>query len=143
MNDLNFRKQKLNRILTIRTYFRKLSERDLMDINKKISKINQFSDGIPNILKNLNGFNDLYIRGYIDCLNYKKTQNFKILEELRKHYNKCYDVYVDKYRQEKKIKILIKNLNNSIIKNREKKESLLLDEHVNYKVCQNLRNESE
>lgn len=86
---------------------------------------------------------DLYIRGYIDCLNYKKTQNFKILEELRKHYNKCYDVYVDKYRQEKKIKILIKNLNNSIIKNREKKESLLLDEHVNYKVCQNLRNESE
>ncbi|WP_434246200.1 flagellar protein FlbA [Borreliella burgdorferi] len=143
MNDLNFRKQKLNRILTIRTYFRKLSERDLMDINKKISKINQFSDGIPNILKNLNGFNDLYIRGYIDCLNYKKTQNFKILEELRKHYNKCYDVYVDKYRQEKKIKILIKNLNNSIIKNREKKESLLLDEYVNYKVCQNLRNESE
>ncbi|ACK74781.1 flagellar protein FlbA [Borreliella burgdorferi] len=143
MNDLNFRKQKLNRILTIRTYFRKLSERDLMNINKKISKINQFSDGIPNILKNLNGFNDLYIRGYIDCLNYKKTQNFKILEELRKHYNKCYDVYVDKYRQEKKIKILIKNLNNSIIKNREKKESLLLDEHVNYKVCQNLRNESE
>ncbi|EOA80420.1 flagellar FliJ family protein [Borreliella burgdorferi] len=143
MNDLNFRKQKLNRILTIRTYFRKLSERDLMNINKKISKINQFSDGIPNILKNLNGFNDLYIRGYIDCLNYKKTQNFKILEELRKQYNKCYDVYVDKYRQEKKIKILIKNLNNSIIKNREKKESLLLDEHVNYKVCQNLRNESE
>ncbi|AAC66661.1 flagellar protein FlbA [Borreliella burgdorferi] len=143
MNDLNFRKQKLNRILTIRTYFRKLSERDLMNINKKISKINQFSDGIPNILKNLNGFDDLYIRGYIDCLNYKKTQNFKILEELRKHYNKCYDVYVDKYRQEKKIKILIKNLNNSIIKNREKKESLLLDEHVNYKVCQNLRNESE
>ncbi|MCD2320242.1 flagellar protein FlbA, partial [Borreliella burgdorferi] len=48
MNDLNFRKQKLNRILTIRTYFRKLSERDLMNINKKISKINQFSDGIPN-----------------------------------------------------------------------------------------------
>ncbi|EEC21740.1 flagellar protein FlbA [Borreliella burgdorferi] len=143
MNDLNFRKQKLNRILTIRTYFRKLSERDLMNINKKISKINQFSDGIPNILKNLNGFDDLYIRGYIDCLNYKKTQNFKILEELRKQYNKCYDVYVDKYRQEKKIKILIKNLNNSIIKNREKKESLLLDEHVNYKVCQNLRNESE
>ncbi|EEG99698.1 flagellar protein FlbA [Borreliella burgdorferi] len=143
MNDLNFRKQKLNRILTIRTYFRKLSERDLMNVNKKISKINQFSDGIPNILKNLNGFNDLYIRGYIDCLNYKKTQNFKILEELRKQYNKCYDVYVDKYRQEKKIKILIKNLNNSIIKNREKKESLLLDEHVNYKVCQNLRNESE
>lgn len=143
MNDLNFRKQKLNRILTIRTYFRKLSERDLMNINKKISKINQFSDGIPNILKNLNGFDDLYIRGYIDCLNYKKTQNFKILEELRKQYNKCYDVYVDKYRQEKKIKILIKNLNNSIIKNREKKESLLLDEHVNYKVCQSLRNESE
>ncbi|AXK70282.1 flagellar protein FlbA [Borreliella burgdorferi] len=143
MNDLNFRKQKLNRILTIRTYFRKLSERDLMNVNKKISKINQFSDGIPNILKNLNGFDDLYIRGYIDCLNYKKTQNFKILEELRKQYNKCYDVYVDKYRQEKKIKILIKNLNNSIIKNREKKESLLLDEHVNYKVCQNLRNESE
>ncbi len=143
MNDLNFRKQKLNRILTIRTYFRKLSERDLMNINKKISKINQFSDGIPNILKNLNGFDDLYIRGYIDCLNYKKTQNFKILEELRKQYNKCYDVYVDKYRQEKKIKILIKNLNNSIIKNREKKESLLLDEYVNYKVCQNLRNESE
>nr|AAA85610.1 orf18; Method: conceptual translation supplied by author [Borreliella burgdorferi] len=124
MNDLNFRKQKLNRILTIRTYFRKLSERDLMNINKKISKINQFSDGIPNILKNLNGFDDLYIRGYIDCLNYKKTQNFKILEELRKHYNKCYDVYVDKYRQEKKIKILIKNLNNSIIKNREKKGKL-------------------
>ncbi len=143
MNDLNFRKQKLNRILTIRTYFRKLSERDLMNINKKISKINQFSDGVPNILKNLNGFDDLYIRGYIDCLNYKKTQNFKILEELRKQYNKCYDVYIDKYRQEKKIKILIKNLNNSIIKNREKKESLLLDEHVNYKVCQNLRNESE
>ncbi|EEH32728.1 flagellar protein [Borreliella burgdorferi 29805] len=143
MNDLNFRKQKLNRILTIRTYFRKLSERGLMNINKKISKINQFSDGIPNILKNLNDFDDLYIRGYIDCLNYKKTQNFKILEELRKQYNKCYDVYVDKYRQEKKIKILIKNLNNSIIKNREKKESLLLDEHVNYKVCQNLRNESE
>ncbi|EEH00473.1 flagellar protein [Borreliella finlandensis] len=143
MNDLNFRKQKLNRILTIRTYFRKLSERDLMNINKKISKINQSSDGIPNILKNLNGFDDLYIRGYIDCLNYKKTQNFKILEELRKQYNKCYDIYVDKYRQEKKIKILIKNLNNSIIKNREKKESLLLDEHVNYKVCQNLRNESE
>lgn len=74
MNDLNFRKQKLNRILTIRTYFRKLSERDLMDINKKISKINQFSDGIPNILKNLNGFNDLYIRGYIDCLNYKNPK---------------------------------------------------------------------
>ncbi len=123
MNDLNFRKQKLNRILTIRTYFRKLSERDLMNINKKISKINQFSDGIPNILKNLNGFDDLYIRGYIDCLNYKKTQNFKILEELRKQYNKCYDVYVDKYRQEKKIKILIKNLNNSIIKNREKRKA--------------------
>ncbi|WKC89815.1 flagellar protein FlbA [Borreliella finlandensis] len=143
MNYLNFRKQKLSRILTIRTYFRKLSERDLMNINKKISKINQFSDGIPNVLKNLNGFDDLYIRGYIDCLNYKKTQNFKILEELRKQYNKCYDIYVDKYRQEKKIKILIKNLNNSIIKNREKKESLLLDEHVNYKVCQNLRNESE
>ncbi|WNY65755.1 flagellar protein FlbA [Borreliella andersonii] len=143
MNDLNFKKQKLNRILTIRTYFRKLSERDLMNVNKKISKINQFSDGIPNLLKNLNSFNDLYIRGYIDCLNCKKIQNFKILEELRKHYNEYYDIYVDKYRQEKKIKILIKDLNNSIIKNREKKESLLLDEHVNYKVCQNLRNESE
>ncbi|WKD00638.1 flagellar protein FlbA [Borreliella americana] len=143
MNDLNFRKQKLNRILTIRTHFRKLSERDLMNINKKISKINQFSDGISNLLKNLNGFNDLYIRGYIDCLNYKKAQNFKILEELRKQYNEYYDIYVDKYRQEKKIKILIKTLNDSIIKNREKKESLLLDEHVNYKVCQNLRNESE
>ncbi|WNY69443.1 flagellar protein FlbA [Borreliella andersonii] len=143
MNDLNFRKQKLNRILTIRTYFRKLSERDLMNINKKISKINQFSDGIPSLLKNLNIFNDLYIRGYIDCLNCKKIQNFKILEELRKHYNESYDVYVDKYRQEKKVEILIKDLNNSIIKNREKKESLLLDEHVNYKVCQNLRNESE
>ncbi len=123
MNDLNFRKQKLNRILTIRTYFRKLSERDLMNVNKKISKINQFSDGIPNILKNLNGFDDLYIRGYIDCLNYKKTQNFKILEELRKQYNKCYDVYVDKYRQEKKIKILIKNLNNSIIKIEKKRKA--------------------
>ncbi|MGF7101697.1 flagellar protein FlbA [Borreliella kurtenbachii] len=143
MNDLNFRKQKLNKILTIRAYFRKLSERDLMNVNNKISKINQFSDGIPNLLKNLNNFNDLYIRGYIDCLNYKKTQNFKILEELKKHYNERYDIYVDKYRQEKKIKILIKILNNSIIKNREKKESLLLDEHVNYKVCQNLRNESE
>lgn len=143
MNDLDFRKQKLNRILTIRTYFRKLSERDLMNVNKKISKINQFSDGIPNLLRNLNSFNDLYIRGYIDCLNCKKIQNFKILEELRKHYNEYYDIYVDKYRQEKKVEILIKDLNNSIIKNREKKESLLLDEHVNYKVCQNLRNESE
>ncbi|MCD2332244.1 flagellar protein FlbA [Borreliella americana] len=143
MNDLNFRKQKLNRILTIRIYFRKLSEKDLMNINKKISKINQFSDGISNLLKNLNGFDDLYIRGYIDCLNRKKAQNFKILEELRKQYNEYYDIYVDKYRQEKKIEILIKTLNNSIIKNREKKESLLLDEHVNYKVCQNLRNESE
>ncbi|AIJ29656.1 flagellar FliJ family protein [Borreliella valaisiana] len=143
MNDLNFRKQKLNRILTIRTYYRKLSERDLMDVNKKISKINQFSDEIPNILKNLNSPDDLFIRGYIDCLNYKKKQNFKILEKLRKNYNECYDTYVNKYREEKKIKILIKTLNNSIIRNREKKESLLLDEYVNYKVCQNLRIESE
>nr|WP_267509066.1 flagellar protein FlbA [Borreliella garinii] len=143
MNDLNFRKQKLNRILTIRTYHRKLSERDLMNINKKISKINQFSDGIPNLLKSLNNFDALSIRGYIDYLNYKKKQNFKILEELRKHHNECYDIYVDKYREEKKIKILIKTLNNFIIKNREKKESLLLDEYVNYKVCQNLRIESE
>ncbi|AIK18593.1 flagellar protein FlbA [Borreliella afzelii] len=143
MNDLNFRKQKLNRILTIRTYYRKLSERNLMNINKKISKINQFSDEIPNLLKSLNSFDDLSIRGYIDCLNYKKKQNFKILGELRKHYNECYDIYVDKYREEKKIKILIKTLNNSIIKNREKKESLLLDEYVNYKVCQDLRIESE
>ncbi|EEF82087.1 flagellar FliJ family protein [Borreliella valaisiana] len=143
MNDLNFRKQKLNRILTIRTYYRKLSERDLMDVNKKISKINQFSDEIPNILKSLNSPDDLFIRGYIDCLNYKKKQNFKILEKLRKNYNECYDTYVNKYREEKKIKILIKTLNNSIIRNREKKESLLLDEYVNYKVCQNLRIESE
>ncbi|WKC80614.1 flagellar protein FlbA [Borreliella tanukii] len=143
MNDLNFRKQKLNRILTIRTYYRKLSERDLMDVNKKISKINHFSDEIPNLLKSLNSLDDLFVRGYMDCLNYKKKQNFKILEELRKNYNDCYDTYVNKYREEKKIKILIKTLNNSIIKNREKKESLLLDEYVNYKVCQNLRIESE
>ncbi|WKC79694.1 flagellar protein FlbA [Borreliella tanukii] len=143
MNDLNFRKQKLNRILTIRTYYRKLSERDLMDVNKKISKINHFSDEIPNLLKSLNSLDDLFVRGYMDFLNYKKKQNFKILEELRKNYNDCYDTYVNKYREEKKIKILIKTLNNSIIKNREKKESLLLDEYVNYKVCQNLRIESE
>ncbi|WKC77856.1 flagellar protein FlbA [Borreliella turdi] len=143
MNDLNFRKQKLNKILTIRTYYRKLSERDLMNLNKKISKINQFSDGIPNLLKSMNSFDNLSIRGYIDCLNYKKKQNFKILEKLKKYHNECYDVYVDKYRDEKKIKILIKTLNDSIIKDREKKESLLLDEHINYKVCQNLRIESE
>ncbi len=114
-----------------------------MNINKKISKINQFSDGIPNLLKRLSSLDALSIRGYIDYLNYKKKQNFKILEELRNHYNECYDIYVDKYREEKKIKILIKTLNNFIIKNREKKESLLLDEYVNYKVCQNLRIESE
>ncbi|MBB6042957.1 flagellar FliJ family protein [Borreliella yangtzensis] len=143
MNDLNFRKQKLNRILTIRTYYRKLSERDLMDVNKKISKINQFSDEIPNILKNLNSPEDLFIRDYIDCLNYKKKQNFKILEKLKKNYNECYDIYLNKYREQKKIKILIKTLNDSIIRNIEKKESLLLDEYVNYKVCQNLRIESE
>ncbi|AJA90115.1 flagellar protein FlbA [Borreliella chilensis] len=139
MNDLNFRKQKLNRILAIRTYYRKLSERDLMNINKKILKINQFLDGIPNILKSLDSFDNLSIRGYIDCLNYKKKQDFKILEKLKKNYNECYDIYVDKYREEKKIEILIKILNGSIIKNREKKESLLLDEYANYKVCQNLR----
>ncbi|WP_424632324.1 flagellar FliJ family protein [Borreliella lusitaniae] len=143
MNDLNFRKQKLNKILTIRAYHRKLSERDLMNINNKISKINQFSDEIPSILKNLSNFDDLSIRGYIDCLNYKKQQNCKVLEKLRKYHNECYDTYVDKYREEKKIKILIKTLNNSIIKNREKRESLLLDEYVNYKVCQNLGIESE
>ncbi|WKC75111.1 flagellar FliJ family protein [Borreliella yangtzensis] len=143
MNDLNFRKQKLNRILTIRTYYRKLSERDLMDVNKKISKINQFSDEIFNILKSLKSSKDLFIRDYIDCLNYKKKQNFKILEKLKKNYNECYDIYLNKYREEKKIKILIKTLNDSIIKNIEKKESLLLDEYVNYKVCQNLRIESE
>ncbi|WKC78770.1 flagellar protein FlbA [Borreliella turdi] len=143
MNDLNFRKQKLNKILTIRIYYRKLSERDLMNVNKEISKINQFSDGIPNLLKSLNSFDNLSIRGYIDCLNYKKKQNFKILEKLKKYHNECYDAYVDKYRDEKKIKILIKTLNDSIIKDREKKESLLLDEHINYKVCQNLRIESE
>ncbi|SCW32372.1 flagellar protein FlbA [Borreliella japonica] len=143
MNDLNFKKQKLNRVLTIRTYHRKLSERDLMNINEKILKINQFSDGISNLLKNLNSFDDLSIRGYIDCLNYKKKQNYKILKGLRKYYDECYDIYVDKYREEKKINILIKTLNNSIIKSREKKESLLLDEYVNYKVCQNLRIKSE
>ncbi|QFI14422.1 flagellar protein FlbA [Borrelia sp. CA_690] len=143
MNDLNFRKQKLKKILTIRAYHRKLSERDLMNVNKKISEINQFSDEIPDLLKSLSGFDDLSVIGYIDCLNYKKNQDFTILKELRKHYNQCYDVYVDKYREEKKIKILIKTLNNSIIKNKEKKESLVLDEYVNYKVCQNLRIESE
>ncbi len=82
MNDLNFKKQKLNRILTIRTYHRKLSERDLMNINKKISKINQFSDGIPNLLKSLSSFDALSIRGYIDYLNYKKNKILKFLKNL-------------------------------------------------------------
>lgn len=114
-----------------------------MDVNKKISKINQFSDEIFNILKSLKSPKDLFIRDYIDCLNYKKKQNFKILEKLKKNYNECYDIYLNKYREEKKIKILIKTLNDSIIRNIEKKESLLLDEYANYKVCQNLRIESE
>ncbi|WPM06016.1 flagellar protein FlbA [Borreliella sinica] len=143
MNNLNFRKQKLNRILNIRAYHKKLSERNLVNINNKISKLNQFSDEIPNLLKSLNSFDDLFVRDYIDCLNHKKKQNFKILGELKKYRNECYDTYIDKYREEKKIEILIKTLDNFIIKNKEKKKCLLLDEYVNYKVCQNLRDESE
>ncbi|AHH10455.1 Flagellar protein [Borrelia coriaceae ATCC 43381] len=79
-------------------------------------------------------------KNYLDYLICRKSEELKKLEKLKCEYDKYYDVYFKKYREEKKVEILIKTLNNTIIKEKVKSENLCLDEYINYKVCKKLRN---
>ncbi|AWG42677.1 flagellar protein FlbA [Candidatus Borreliella tachyglossi] len=138
MNDLNLKKKKFEKILSIKTYDKRFSEIELMNINNQISEITEFVGKIPERVKKLSD-EDTLLRGYyLDYLNSKKKEELKNISKLKYEYKKYYDVYLKKYREEKKINILIKGLNDTIIIKKEKKESLLLDEYINYKICKKL-----
>ncbi|AYE36173.1 flagellar protein FlbA [Borrelia turcica IST7] len=143
MSDLIFKKKKFEKILVVKTYDKKFSEINLMNINDNISKIEKFIDEVPNCVKELNNVDILCKGNYLDYLNFKKKEELKKLVKLKNEYNKHYDTYLEKYKEEKKVKILIKILNDTIIKGKEKKESSFLDEYVNYEICRKLGNSNE
>ena len=62
MNDLILKKKKFEKILVVKTYDKKFSEINLMNINDNISKIEKFIDGIPNCVKKLNNVDILFVR---------------------------------------------------------------------------------
>ncbi|WP_024655512.1 hypothetical protein [Borrelia hispanica] len=143
MTDLILKKKKFEKILTIKTYNRKVSENDLMNVNDKIVKIEEFLESIIKGLANLSSA-DLFLKGnYLDYISLKQKEEIKKLEELKREYNKYYDVYFKKYEEEKKVDILIKTLNNTIIKDKIRSEILSLDEYVNYKICKKLGKNNE
>ncbi|UPA11973.1 flagellar protein FlbA [Borrelia venezuelensis] len=140
MNDLIFKKKIFEKILSIRTYDRKSSENALVNVNNKISKIEEFLEGIFAGLNKLNNM-DVFSKGnYLDYLTYRKGKGLKKLEKLKHEYDKYHDIYLKKYGEEKKVDILIKTLNDTIIKEKVKSESLFLDEYVNYRICKKLGN---
>ena len=143
MSDLYFKIKKFKKILNFRAYDRKLIESDLININGKISKIEEFLDGVS---KDLNGLNDMdvFLKG--NCLDYlasRKKEEFKKLAKFKHEYDKYHGIYLTKYGEEKKISILIESLNSTIIKEKLKNENLFLDEYVNYKICKELGNINE
>ncbi|QFP42032.1 flagellar protein FlbA [Borrelia miyamotoi] len=143
MSDLNFKIKKFEKILNIRVYDRKLSENDLMNINSKISEIEEFLEGISKDLNRLNGI-DIFLKGnYLDYLTSKKKEELKKLVKFRYEYDKYHDIYLKKYGAEKKVSMLIESLNSTIIKEKIKSENLVLDEYVNYKICNELGNINE
>ncbi|AAX16804.1 flagellar protein FlbA [Borrelia hermsii] len=143
MNDLIFKKKKFEKIMSVRTYDRKSSENDLMNINNEISKIEEFLKGNSKTLNKLNNTN-IFLKGnYLDYLTCRKEKELKKLAKLKHEYNKYHDIYLKKYVVEKKVDILIKTLNNTIIKENVKSESLVLDEYVNYKICKKLGTNNE
>ncbi|AHH05127.1 flagellar protein FlbA [Borrelia miyamotoi] len=143
MSDLDFKRKKFEKILNIRVYDRKLSENDLMNINSKISEIEEFLEGISKDLNRLNGI-DVFLKGnYLDYLTSKKKEELKKLVKFRHEYDKYHDIYLKKYGAEKKVSMLIESLNSTIIKEKIKSENLVLDEYVNYKICKELGNINE
>ncbi|WP_445435894.1 flagellar protein FlbA [Candidatus Borreliella tachyglossi] len=122
MNDLNLKKKKFEKILSIKTYDKRFSEIELMNINNQISEITEFVGKIHERVKKLSD-EDTLLRGYyLDYLNSKKKEELKNISKLKYEYKKYYDVYLKKYREEKKINILIKGLNDTIIIKREKRK---------------------
>ncbi|AGT27284.1 hypothetical protein [Borrelia miyamotoi] len=143
MSDLDFKRKKFEKILNIRVYDRKLSENDLMNINSKISEIEEFLEGIFKDLNRLNGI-DVFLKGnYLDYLTSKKKEELKKLVKFRHEYDKYHDIYLKKYVAEKRVSMLIESLNSTIIKEKIKRENLVLDEYVNYKICKELGNINE
>ncbi|BDU63032.1 hypothetical protein BOFE_05720 [Candidatus Borrelia fainii] len=140
MNDLIFKKKIFEKILSIRAYDRKFSENDLVNVNNKISKIEEFLEGMSEGLNKLNNM-DVFSKGnYLDYLTYIKGKELKKLEKLKHEYDKYHDIYLKKYGEEKKVDILIKTLDDIIIKEKVKGESLFLDEYVSYRICKKLGN---
>ncbi|WP_024653977.1 hypothetical protein [Borrelia persica] len=143
MNDLLLKKKKFEKILSIRTHSKKFIENDLMGVNNKIAATQEFLEGIAqscNKLRNL----DPFLKGsYLDCVFLKQKEELKKLEELKREYNKYYDIYLKRYEEEKKVDILVKTLNNTIIKDKIRSEILSLDEYLNYKICKKLGQNNE
>ncbi|BCR21725.1 flagellar protein FlbA [Borrelia sp. HM] len=143
MSGLYFKIRKFKKILNIRAYDRKLSENDLININGKISKIEEFLEGIS---KDLDGLNDMdvFLKGnYLDYLTFRKKEELKKLVKFKHEYDKYRGIYLKKYGEEKKISMLIESLNSTIIKETLKNENLFLDEYVNYKIFKKLGNIDE
>lgn len=63
--------------------------------------------------------------------------------KFRHEYDKYHDIYLKKYVAEKRVSMLIESLNSTIIKEKIKRENLVLDEYVNYKICKELGNINE
>ncbi|QMU99083.1 flagellar protein FlbA [Borrelia sp. A-FGy1] len=143
MIDLIFKKKKFEKILVVKTYNKKFSEINLMNINDDILKIEKFIDAIPNYIKELNNVDILYKKSCLDFLIYKKREKLKSLVKLKSEYDKYHSAYLENYKEEKRIKILIKILNDTIIKEKEKKESSFLDEYINYEVYKKLGTNNE
>ncbi|WKC57858.1 flagellar protein FlbA [Borrelia sp. P9F1] len=143
MNDLIFKKEKFEKILVVRAYDKKRSEFDLINANGNVAKVEKFLDAIPDYVKALSDEDVLYKGSFLDYLNKKKEKELKKLVKVKHEYDKYYDTYLEKYGEEKKVKILIKVLNDTIIKKKEKRESLFLDEYVGYEVCRRLENSNE
>ncbi|WP_421622841.1 flagellar export protein FliJ [Borrelia sp. MN22-0132] len=140
MNDLISKKKIFEKIVSLRTYDRKSSESDLINVNNKISKIEEFLEGISEGLNKLNNMDVFSKENYLDYLTYRKGKELRNLEKLKHEHDKYHDIYLKKYGEEKKVDILIKTLNDIIIKEKVKRESLFLDEYVNYRICKKLGN---
>ncbi|ETZ18365.1 Flagellar protein [Borrelia duttonii CR2A] len=103
MNDLILKKKKFEKILTIRTYNRKFSENDLMNVNNKIVKIEEFLESIIKGLCKLNSA-DLFLKGnYLDYISLKQKEEIKKLKELKREYNKYYDIYLKNMQKKKRL----------------------------------------
>ncbi|UER67477.1 flagellar protein FlbA [Borrelia sp. BU AG58] len=143
MNNLIIKKKKFEKILIVKTYDKRCSELNLMNISGDVSKIGKFIDEVPGCAKALKGVDVLCKGNYLDYLNKKKKEELKKLAKLKHEYKKYYDIYLKKYKEEKRIKILIKILNDTIIKGKEKRESSSFDEHIEYEICKELGNSNE